>query len=160
MYFLGSMNHDKKIKIYYIQQNDIIVRKDCLFFNDAVRINHCVLNNISDQIMLYIFPLLQYCKDNPAVLLHLIPTFFLNDSAGTNMPIIRNLSKVVKQTLLSTPGCGCQPLTVAVRTISFSPRQVTSDASFHSVSFSGTDHPKVLITGMERLIQAARCSLK
>ncbi|KAM6906608.1 L-threonine dehydrogenase isoform 1-T1 [Lycodopsis pacificus] len=63
------------------------------------------------------------------------------------MPVIRTLSKVVKQALLSTPGCGCQPLTVAVRNISFSPRQVTSDASFHSVSFSETDHPKVLITG-------------
>uniref|UniRef100_A0AAY5L2S9 L-threonine 3-dehydrogenase, mitochondrial n=1 Tax=Esox lucius TaxID=8010 RepID=A0AAY5L2S9_ESOLU len=62
------------------------------------------------------------------------------------MPVIRTLSKVAKQALLST-GCGCEPLTVAVRTISFSPRQVTSDASFHSVSFSETDHPKVLITG-------------
>ncbi|MEQ2167321.1 hypothetical protein GOODEAATRI_002943 [Goodea atripinnis] len=63
------------------------------------------------------------------------------------MPVIRTISKVAKQALLSTPGCSCQPLTVAVRTISFSPRQVTSDASFHSVSFSETDHPKVLITG-------------
>uniref|UniRef100_A0A096LXB8 L-threonine 3-dehydrogenase, mitochondrial n=1 Tax=Poecilia formosa TaxID=48698 RepID=A0A096LXB8_POEFO len=63
------------------------------------------------------------------------------------MPVFRNLTKVAKQALLSTPVCGCQPLTVAVRTISFSPRQVTSDASFHSVSFSETDHPKVLITG-------------
>ncbi|KAM9421509.1 L-threonine dehydrogenase isoform 1-T2 [Salvelinus alpinus] len=62
------------------------------------------------------------------------------------MPVIRTLSKVAKQALLN-PGCGCQPITVAVRTISFSPRQVTSDASFHSVSFSETDHPKVLITG-------------
>uniref|UniRef100_G3P9U2 L-threonine dehydrogenase n=1 Tax=Gasterosteus aculeatus TaxID=69293 RepID=G3P9U2_GASAC len=63
------------------------------------------------------------------------------------MPVIRSLCKVAKQALLGTPGCGCQPLTVAVRNISFSPRQVTSDASFHSVSFSETDHPKVLITG-------------
>ncbi|CAB1342512.1 unnamed protein product [Coregonus sp. 'balchen'] len=62
------------------------------------------------------------------------------------MPVIRTLSKVAKHALLSS-GCGCQPITVAVRTISFSPRQVTSDASFHSVSFSETDHPKVLITG-------------
>lgn len=69
-------------------------------------------------------------------------------SAGTSMPVIRTLSKVAKQALLGTPGCGCQPLTLAVRNISFSPRQVTSDASFHSVSFSETDHPKVLITGM------------
>lgn len=70
----------------------------------------------------------------------------------TSMPVIRTLSKVAKQALLSTPGCGCQPLTMAVRNISFSPRQVTSDASFHSVSFSETDHPKVLITGMQQLI--------
>uniref|UniRef100_A0A4W5JM94 Uncharacterized protein n=1 Tax=Hucho hucho TaxID=62062 RepID=A0A4W5JM94_9TELE len=62
------------------------------------------------------------------------------------MPVIRTLSKVAKQALLS-PGCGCQPIAVAVRSISFSPRQVTSDASFHSVSFFETDHPKVLITG-------------
>lgn len=70
-------------------------------------------------------------------------------SADTSMPVIRILGKVAKQALLSTPGCGCQPLTVAVRNISFSPRQVTSDASFHSVSFSETDHPKVLITGRQ-----------
>ncbi|KAG7258221.1 hypothetical protein CRUP_036170 [Coryphaenoides rupestris] len=38
-----------------------------------------------------------------------------------------------------------EPLTKS--TYCFSPRQVTSDASFHSVSFSETDHPKVLITG-------------
>lgn len=67
------------------------------------------------------------------------------------MPVIRTLSKVAKQALLTTPGCSCQPLTVAVRNISFSPRQVTSDASFHSVSFSETDHPKVLITGKQCL---------
>lgn len=76
----------------------------------------------------------------------------LFSSAGTNMPVIRTLTKVAKQALLSTPGCGCQPLTVAVRAISFSPRQVTSDASFHSVSFSETDHPRVLITGMQHLL--------
>lgn len=70
-------------------------------------------------------------------------------SADTSMPVIRILGKVAKQALLSTPACGCQPLTVAVRNISFSPRQVTSDASFHSVSFSETDHPKVLITGRQ-----------
>ncbi|XP_072552539.1 L-threonine dehydrogenase [Salminus brasiliensis] len=64
------------------------------------------------------------------------------------MPVFRALSKVAKQAL-QAPGCGCQSLAVAVRNISFSPRQVTpgSDASFHSVSFSETDHPKVLITG-------------
>ncbi|KAK2879159.1 hypothetical protein Q8A67_019950 [Cirrhinus molitorella] len=45
------------------------------------------------------------------------------------------------------PVCGFQPLAVLSRGVSFSPRQVTSDASFHSVSFSETDHPRVLITG-------------
>ncbi|XP_066563724.1 L-threonine dehydrogenase isoform X2 [Amia ocellicauda] len=62
------------------------------------------------------------------------------------MPVLRALSKAARQALLA-PGCGCPPLAVAVRSISFSPRQVTNDASFHSVSFSETDHPKVLITG-------------
>ncbi|KAL4630506.1 L-threonine 3-dehydrogenase, mitochondrial-like [Arapaima gigas] len=62
------------------------------------------------------------------------------------MPVIRALSTVAKQALQGF-GCECQPFTIAVRSISFSPRQVTSDASFHSVSFSETAHPKVLITG-------------
>lgn len=59
----------------------------------------------------------------------------------------RALSKLVRHAL-RTHGCGCQSL--SVRSISFSPRQVTSDAGFHSVSFSETDHPKVLITGMNQ----------
>uniref|UniRef100_A0A3Q3D8H3 L-threonine 3-dehydrogenase, mitochondrial n=1 Tax=Hippocampus comes TaxID=109280 RepID=A0A3Q3D8H3_HIPCM len=66
------------------------------------------------------------------------------------MPVVRTLSKVAKQAAAAPggPACGCRPLAaMAVRGISFSPRQVTSDASFHSVSFSETDHPKVLITG-------------
>ncbi|XP_041109279.1 L-threonine 3-dehydrogenase, mitochondrial-like [Polyodon spathula] len=62
------------------------------------------------------------------------------------MPVIRALTKAAKQALL-TPGCRHRTTAIAVRTISISPRQVTSDASFHSVSFSETDHPKVLITG-------------
>ncbi|XP_041105822.1 L-threonine 3-dehydrogenase, mitochondrial-like isoform X3 [Polyodon spathula] len=62
------------------------------------------------------------------------------------MPVMRALTKAAKQALL-TPGCGCWTAAIAVRTIGFSPRQVTSDASFHSVSFSEADHPKVLITG-------------
>ena len=77
--------------------------------------------------------------------LHLF--LFVCSRANINMPVLRTLSKVAKQALLVSQGCGCQPLTVAVRNISFSPRQVTSDASFHSVSFTETDHPKVLITG-------------
>uniref|UniRef100_A0AAY5EYE9 L-threonine 3-dehydrogenase, mitochondrial n=1 Tax=Electrophorus electricus TaxID=8005 RepID=A0AAY5EYE9_ELEEL len=65
------------------------------------------------------------------------------------MPVLRVLSTVAKQAL-QAPVCGYQPLAVTARCISFSPRQVPpgSDASFHSVSFSETDHPKVLITGM------------
>lgn len=68
------------------------------------------------------------------------------------MPVFRALTKVAKKALLA-PGCGCQVSAVAVRHVSFSPRQVTnaSDASFHSVSFSETDHPKVLITGMTNI---------
>lgn len=47
-----------------------------------------------------------------------------------------------------SPVCGCQVLSTSVRCISFSPRQISSsDASFHSVSFAETDHPRVLITG-------------
>uniref|UniRef100_A0A671SNZ5 NAD-dependent epimerase/dehydratase domain-containing protein n=1 Tax=Sinocyclocheilus anshuiensis TaxID=1608454 RepID=A0A671SNZ5_9TELE len=45
------------------------------------------------------------------------------------------------------PVCGFQSLAVLSRGVSFSPRQVASDASFHSVSFSESDHPRVLITG-------------
>uniref|UniRef100_A0A672TGE9 L-threonine 3-dehydrogenase, mitochondrial n=1 Tax=Sinocyclocheilus grahami TaxID=75366 RepID=A0A672TGE9_SINGR len=44
------------------------------------------------------------------------------------------------------PICGFQSLAVLSRCVSFSPRQVASDASFHSVSFSESDHPRVLIT--------------
>ncbi|XP_025027957.1 L-threonine 3-dehydrogenase, mitochondrial-like isoform X2 [Python bivittatus] len=62
------------------------------------------------------------------------------------MPVIRNLSHAFKH-LLNKPGCGCQVALVPVRCLGISPRQVPSDASFHSVSFSETDHPRVLITG-------------
>lgn len=69
------------------------------------------------------------------------------------MPVVRALTKVAKKALLA-PGCGCQVSAVAVRHVSFSPRQVTnaSDASFHSVSFCETDHPKILITGMTNTV--------
>lgn len=74
------------------------------------------------------------------------------------MPVLRALTKVAKKALLA-PGCGCQVTEVAVRHASFSPRQVTSgsDASFHSVSFSETDHPKVLITGMTNIHYIYHC---
>ncbi|XP_066451035.1 L-threonine 3-dehydrogenase, mitochondrial-like isoform X1 [Eleutherodactylus coqui] len=61
------------------------------------------------------------------------------------MPVVRTLTRTVKQ-VLKSPVCGCQTVT-SVRSIGVSPRQVTSDASFHSVSFSEADHPRVLITG-------------
>ncbi|XP_075716991.1 L-threonine 3-dehydrogenase, mitochondrial-like isoform X2 [Rhinoderma darwinii] len=61
------------------------------------------------------------------------------------MPVVRTLTRTVKQ-VLKNPVCGCQTVT-SVRFIGCSPRQVTSDASFHSVSFSEADHPRVLITG-------------
>ncbi|XP_039387867.1 L-threonine 3-dehydrogenase, mitochondrial-like isoform X2 [Mauremys reevesii] len=64
----------------------------------------------------------------------------------TKMAIVKNLGRTLSQ-LLQSPGCGCQTSIVPVRCIGVSPRQVTSDASFHSVSFSETDHPRVLITG-------------
>ncbi|MBN3287374.1 TDH protein, partial [Polyodon spathula] len=70
------------------------------------------------------------------------------------MPVIRALTKAAKQALL-TPGCRHRTTAIAVRTISISPRQVTSDASFHSVSFSETDHPKVLITGLHNILDIA-----
>lgn len=62
------------------------------------------------------------------------------------MPIVRNVSRAVSQ-LLQSPACGCGVSIVPVRCIGISPRQVASDASFHSVSFSESDHPRVLITG-------------
>ncbi|KAG7328425.1 hypothetical protein KOW79_008369 [Hemibagrus wyckioides] len=63
------------------------------------------------------------------------------------MPLIRSVSKAARHLLLKPP-CGCEPLFHAVRNISDIPRQVTSsDVTYHSVSFSETDHPKVLITG-------------
>lgn len=62
------------------------------------------------------------------------------------MPAIRSLSRTIKH-VLQKPGCGCQVAIMPVRCLGFSPRQVTSDASFHSVSFSETDYPRVLITG-------------
>ncbi|XP_051724957.1 L-threonine 3-dehydrogenase, mitochondrial-like [Ctenopharyngodon idella] len=58
---------------------------------------------------------------------------------------VRALSGAVQRVLLA-PVCGFQPLAVVARSVSFSPCQVTSNASFHSVS-SGSDHPRVLITG-------------
>lgn len=62
------------------------------------------------------------------------------------MPIVRNVSRAVSQ-LLQSSACGCGVSIVPVRCIGISPRQVASDASFHSVSFSESDHPRVLITG-------------
>lgn len=62
------------------------------------------------------------------------------------MPIVKSVSRAVSQ-LLQSSGCGCGISIVPVRCIGVSPRQVASDASFHSVSFSESDHPRVLITG-------------
>ncbi|KAK3538325.1 hypothetical protein QTP70_035232 [Hemibagrus guttatus] len=63
------------------------------------------------------------------------------------MPLIRSVSKAAWHLLLK-PTCGCEHHFCSVRNISDIPRQVTSsDVTFHSVSFSETDHPKVLITG-------------
>ncbi|XP_062863955.1 L-threonine 3-dehydrogenase, mitochondrial-like isoform X1 [Trichomycterus rosablanca] len=61
------------------------------------------------------------------------------------MPVVRSVHTAAQ--LFLTPALGCKPMSLITRCISFSPRQVTSDANFHSVSFSETDHPRVLITG-------------
>ncbi|XP_038655910.1 L-threonine dehydrogenase isoform X1 [Scyliorhinus canicula] len=62
------------------------------------------------------------------------------------MPVFRNLAKTAKEALLIN-GCSCQIPAMSVRLMSWSPRQVNADASFHSVSFAESDHPRVLITG-------------
>ncbi|XP_078256262.1 L-threonine dehydrogenase [Rhinoraja longicauda] len=62
------------------------------------------------------------------------------------MPFFRNLTKIAKQALLSN-GCSCQIPAVTFRLMSWSPRQLNADASFHSTSFAESDHPCVLITG-------------
>ncbi|NWT01499.1 TDH protein, partial [Mionectes macconnelli] len=62
------------------------------------------------------------------------------------MPIVRNVGRAARQ-LLQSSGCGCGISVLPVRCIGVSPRQVASDASFHSVTFSESDHPRVLITG-------------
>ncbi|XP_055144313.2 L-threonine 3-dehydrogenase, mitochondrial isoform X2 [Symphalangus syndactylus] len=45
------------------------------------------------------------------------------------------------------PACGCWTPVLPVHFLGISPRQIPADASFHSASFSDTDHPRVLITG-------------
>ncbi|XP_006864391.1 PREDICTED: L-threonine 3-dehydrogenase, mitochondrial-like [Chrysochloris asiatica] len=62
------------------------------------------------------------------------------------MPATGMLSQVAGRMLLS-PASGCRTSVVSIRFLGFSPRQVTADANFHSVSCSETDHPRVLITG-------------
>uniref|UniRef100_A0A2K5K8J2 NAD-dependent epimerase/dehydratase domain-containing protein n=1 Tax=Colobus angolensis palliatus TaxID=336983 RepID=A0A2K5K8J2_COLAP len=46
-----------------------------------------------------------------------------------------------------SPACGRWAPVLPVRFLGVSPRQIPADANFHSVSFPGTDHPRVLITG-------------
>uniref|UniRef100_G3QD20 NAD-dependent epimerase/dehydratase domain-containing protein n=1 Tax=Gorilla gorilla gorilla TaxID=9595 RepID=G3QD20_GORGO len=46
-----------------------------------------------------------------------------------------------------SPAFGCWTPVLPVRFLGISPRQIPSDANFHSASFSDTDHPRVLITG-------------
>uniref|UniRef100_A0A8C5MJB4 L-threonine 3-dehydrogenase, mitochondrial n=1 Tax=Leptobrachium leishanense TaxID=445787 RepID=A0A8C5MJB4_9ANUR len=71
---------------------------------------------------------------------------YMRTSEALMMPVLRTLTRTAKPILQSSV-CGCQALVTQTRFIGFSPRQVPSDASFHSVSFSETDHPRVLITG-------------
>ncbi|XP_068931763.1 L-threonine 3-dehydrogenase, mitochondrial-like [Petaurus breviceps papuanus] len=56
------------------------------------------------------------------------------------------LNQVFSQ-VLQRPACGYPTPIVPVQFLGISARQVTSDASFRSASFSDTEHPRVLITG-------------
>ncbi|XP_074081442.1 L-threonine 3-dehydrogenase, mitochondrial-like [Macrotis lagotis] len=58
----------------------------------------------------------------------------------------RLLNRVVHH-VLQRPACGCPTHIVPVQFLGISPRQVPYDANFHSVSFSDTEHPRILITG-------------
>ncbi|XP_016083841.1 L-threonine 3-dehydrogenase, mitochondrial [Ornithorhynchus anatinus] len=60
------------------------------------------------------------------------------------MPVARLLPRAAVRAL---PSCGCRASVVPLRPQSTSPRQLPADASFHSVSFSDSEHPRVLITG-------------
>ncbi|XP_075411812.1 L-threonine 3-dehydrogenase, mitochondrial [Tenrec ecaudatus] len=62
------------------------------------------------------------------------------------MPVLRTLSQAVGR-MLPRPACGCRTSAVPVRFLGSSPRQIPADANFHSITFSETDHPRVLITG-------------
>ncbi|XP_020831442.1 L-threonine 3-dehydrogenase, mitochondrial-like [Phascolarctos cinereus] len=59
---------------------------------------------------------------------------------------VRLLSRVFNQ-VLQRPACGCPTPIAPVQFLGISPREVPSHANFHSVSFSDTEHPRVLITG-------------
>ncbi|KAM9622103.1 LOW QUALITY PROTEIN: L-threonine 3-dehydrogenase, mitochondrial-like [Trichechus inunguis] len=49
--------------------------------------------------------------------------------------------------MLPNPVCGCRTCVVPLRFLGFSLWQIPADAKFCSISFSETDHPRVLITG-------------
>ncbi|XP_077009076.1 L-threonine 3-dehydrogenase, mitochondrial [Tamandua tetradactyla] len=62
------------------------------------------------------------------------------------MLVIRMLSPFIGQ-MCHSPSCSCWPSVLPARFLGLSPRQIPSDAGFHSVPFSEKDHPRVLITG-------------
>ncbi|XP_044911593.1 L-threonine 3-dehydrogenase, mitochondrial isoform X2 [Felis catus] len=62
------------------------------------------------------------------------------------MPVARMLRQVVGQ-MPGRPACGCWTSAPLARFLGTSPRQIPADANFCSSSFSGTDQPRVLITG-------------
>nr|XP_060511770.1 L-threonine 3-dehydrogenase, mitochondrial-like [Panthera onca] len=62
------------------------------------------------------------------------------------MPVARMLRQVVGQ-MPGRPACGCWTSAPLARFLGTSPRQIPADANFYSSSFSGTDQPRVLITG-------------
>ncbi|XP_030896998.1 L-threonine 3-dehydrogenase, mitochondrial isoform X1 [Leptonychotes weddellii] len=71
---------------------------------------------------------------------------FLWQGTLGEMPVTRLLRQVAGQ-MLGSPACGCWTATPPLQFLGTSPQQIPADASFHSTSFSGTDQPRVLITG-------------
>uniref|UniRef100_A0A2I3GDG3 NAD-dependent epimerase/dehydratase domain-containing protein n=1 Tax=Nomascus leucogenys TaxID=61853 RepID=A0A2I3GDG3_NOMLE len=55
------------------------------------------------------------------------------------------------------PACGCWTPVLPVHFLGISSRQIPADASFHSASFSDTDHPRVLITDFSQDSLHPRC---
>ena len=66
--------------------------------------------------------------------------------ATETMPVVRVLRRVACW-MLQSPACGCRAPVLPSRFLGTSPRQIPTDANFHSTSFSEADQQRVLITG-------------